>query len=99
MISCNFTQPGLNFINVLWAVYKGRSQNFQKFKKNTDDLSVFFVLLGSAHVKAAHIVFCLLPLKTRASKKANREKSILRFPTFKHNYEHPGSVYVKKIFS
>jgi len=40
--------PGVNFINIF--THSFCACRFQKYKK-TDDLSVFFTLLGSAHVK------------------------------------------------
>jgi len=47
----NFRQrPGVNFINVLWAAF-GRA--YPGSVKKTDNLIVFFALLGSARVKTA----------------------------------------------
>jgi len=43
--------PGVNFIEILWAAL---TRQDPKSTKKTDDLTVLFVLSGSAHVKAAH---------------------------------------------
>jgi len=39
---------------------QGQIPKLPKVQKKPDDLSVFFVLLGSAHVKAAHILLMKL---------------------------------------
>jgi len=49
LIWCNMNS-GVNFINVLRAAFT-RADN--RSVKNTDDLTVFFTLLGSARTKAA----------------------------------------------
>jgi len=41
--------PGVNFINVLWAAFMPSDP---ESAKKTDNFTVFFALLGSAHVKA-----------------------------------------------
>jgi len=43
--------PGVNFINVLQAVFTGTDP---KSAKKTDKSTVFFVLLGSVRVKASN---------------------------------------------
>ena len=43
-------RPGVNFINVLWAAFMLKDP---KSANHLLDLTVFFALLGSAHVKAA----------------------------------------------
>jgi len=47
-------QPGLNFTNIFTLSFYARRS--QKHKK-TDNLSVFFTLLGSTHVKAVRRTF------------------------------------------
>jgi len=44
-------RPGLNFINVLCTAYMHTDP---ESVKDTDDLTVFFMLSGSTSVKAAH---------------------------------------------
>jgi len=46
-----YTSPGVNFINVLQAAFE---RTDPKSAKNTDNLIVFFALLGSASSKASH---------------------------------------------
>jgi len=43
-------RQGVNFINVLRAAF---TRTDPKSVKKTDDLTVFFALLGTAHMKAA----------------------------------------------
>ncbi len=43
-------KSGVNFNNILWAAFM---HAHPKIKKDTDDLTVLFVLLGSSRVKAA----------------------------------------------
>ncbi len=49
--------PGVNFINILQAAFK---QADPKSAKNTDGLTVFFVRLGSGHIKVARIILMKL---------------------------------------
>jgi hypothetical protein len=43
--------PGVNFINILFEAF---TRADLKSSRKTDDLTVFFVLLGSAHVNVLH---------------------------------------------
>jgi len=43
--------PGVDFTIILWAAFRGADQ---KMQNKTECLTVFFVLLGFAHVIAAH---------------------------------------------
>jgi len=43
--------PGVNFISVLQVAFMSSDP---KWAKKTDNLTVIFTLLGSAHTKAAH---------------------------------------------
>ncbi len=45
------SSPGVNFINILCAAFTCEDP---KVQKDTDNLTVFFVFLGSASIKAAH---------------------------------------------
>jgi len=49
--------PGFNFINILRAAF---AHSDPESAEKTDNLTVFFVLLGSAHIKAAHKTFIKL---------------------------------------
>ena len=50
-------QAGVNFTNVLWAAFKRRDP---KSEIKLLNLTVFFALLGSERVKAAHIMLVKL---------------------------------------
>jgi len=43
--------PGFNFTKILLAAF---TRAYLKSVKKNDDLTVFFALLGSGHVKAVH---------------------------------------------
>jgi len=45
------SSSGVNIINILWAEFTCTDH---KSAKKTDSLTVFFALMGSAHIKAAH---------------------------------------------
>jgi len=46
-----FFSSGVNFTNILRTAFTNADP---KSRKKTDGLTVFFALLGSAHIKAAH---------------------------------------------
>ncbi len=48
-----------DFTNILCAAYH-RRQKIPKMQKKTDSLTLFFALMGSVHVKAAHKILVKL---------------------------------------
>jgi len=52
-------RPGVNFINILGAAFM---RTDPESAKKTDNLTVFFSLLGSAHIKLARIVLVKVKL-------------------------------------
>jgi hypothetical protein len=63
IIQSNLAEPGVNYINVLQTAFR---QKDPKSAKTTVKLSVFFVLLGSAHIQAARRMMKLAPVQCHA---------------------------------
>jgi len=66
-------EPGVNFTNIVLEAFAHRDP---KSEKRTDDLTVIFALLGSAHVKASLKLLVKSTLDGRVEDTASKSQGI-----------------------